>query len=125
MSGSEAYHPLWQPLLIFELVFNILSLVFSILMVILFFQKRYTFPKIYIIYLFTTLAGLTIDYFVARAIPFIREQKTAKDSAEIIGYGISVVIWGLYFLKSQRVKNTFVETRQSKIKAVENTYQET
>ena len=38
--GTQIYHPFWGPLLIFELLGNVFFLVFSLVLVIFFFQKR-------------------------------------------------------------------------------------
>jgi hypothetical protein len=107
--GTETYHALWQPILILELAINIFWFVFSILIIVLFFQKRYTFPKIYIVYLLAVLLGQLLDHFASLAIPYVREQANASTGPQLIGYSLGVVIWGLYFSKSRRVKNTFVE----------------
>lgn len=108
--GTEAYHVLWQPLLIFELLFNLLTVVFSILMVILFFQKRYTFPKVYTLFLFANFIGPTLDFIVGQGIPFLHEQYSPNDKVKLLQRGLIVLIWTLYFAKSRRVKWTFTKT---------------
>ena len=108
--GANSYHWLWQPLLMFELSVNICWFVFALLMLVLFFKKRHTFPKLYIIYFFTTLSLNLVDYFIADCIPAVAENADFNDTKkEIIQYGLSVCIWSFYLMKSQRVKNTFVE----------------
>lgn len=107
--GSDSYHWLWQPILMFELSVNICWFVFALLMLVLFFKKRQTFPKLYMIYLFTTLALSLVDYFVADYIPAVAENADISAKKEIIRYGVTVCIWSLYLVKSQRVKHTFVE----------------
>ena len=107
--GSNSYHWLWQPVVMFELSANICWFVFALLMLVLFFKKRHAFPKLYIIYFFTTLSLNLVDYFVADCIPAVAKNADISDKKEIIQYGVTVCIWSFYLMKSQRVKNTFVE----------------
>lgn len=43
--GSDFYHPLLGPLLVFEAVYNSLMVLASIYLIYLFFSKHYLFPK--------------------------------------------------------------------------------
>ena len=110
--GSENYHFLWQPLLYYELSANIFWLVFSILIAILFFQKRLLFPKIYVSYLFITFAVQLIDSVALLGIPSMAEDWTLEDTSDLVRYAIFVMVWSLYFTRSKRVENTFVVTRK-------------
>lgn len=107
--GSDSYHWLWQPVLMFELSVNISWFVFALLMLVLFFKKRQSFPNIYVIYLFTTLALSLMDYFFADGIPAAAEKTDIRYQKEIIRYGVYVCIWTFYLMKSRRVRNTFVK----------------
>ena len=62
-SGSEAYHPLWAPLLIFEILGNSCLLIFSIVLIVLFFRRHYLLPKLIIIVYAASLAFQGIDFF--------------------------------------------------------------
>src|SRR4030042_1007320 len=53
--GTESYHALWAPLLIFEMVGNCLFILFSIIIAIFFFQKRTFVPKLIIALLLSNL----------------------------------------------------------------------
>ena len=44
--GSESYHHLWGPLLVFEAVSNSLMVLASFCLIYLFFSKHYLFPRI-------------------------------------------------------------------------------
>lgn len=54
--GTEGYHPLWLPLVIFETVTNIVFLAFSILLPVLFFKKKARFPRLMIFSLLLILS---------------------------------------------------------------------
>ncbi|MFP4348737.1 MAG: DUF3857 domain-containing protein [Desulfococcaceae bacterium] len=122
--GSEFFHPLWQPLLIYELVFNILWLVFAVLMVILFFQKRNAFPRIFIIYLVGVFLLQVVDQVWGQAIPSLQDSQTPADFKNLIRAAIHTTVWSLYFHKSQRVKNTFVHPPPEKEAVFEARFQE-
>jgi len=112
--GSEFFHPLWQPLLVYELVFNILWLVVAVLMVILFFQKRNAFPRIFMIYLVGVFLLQVIDQVWVQQIPSLQNQQTTADFKNLFRAAIHTTVWSLYFLKSERVKNTFVHSPPEK-----------
>ena len=103
-----SFHPLFGPLLMFEIVGNLTVLGFSILMVYLFFAKRALFPKVYIAVAVATLGFLIIDQVLAHSISNIAE---ASDPGNIPAIGRSLLqclIWCPYMLRSKRVKATFV-----------------
>lgn len=108
--GTEVYHKLWAPLLIFELLTNIIFIVFAIVLLVFLVQKKRLFPKLIIAYLAANLLFLVVDYFGANLIPFVANQTEAlNESIGEIGRGvIASAIWIPYFLKSRRVKATFV-----------------
>jgi hypothetical protein len=107
--GAEAYHPLWAPLLIFEISGNLIFLFWSIVLLVLFFQKHYRFPRMMIVYLAANLAFVGIDFFVADSIPAVAAEPDPESTREFIRTIISAAIWIPYFLRSVRVKNTFTK----------------
>jgi hypothetical protein len=106
--GTEAYHPLWAPLLIFEMVGNCLFILFAIVIVIFFFQRRIFGPKLIIIFLLSNLVFVATDYFVADLIPFVASQEDIGSLMELVRVSVVCLIWVPYFLVSKRVKGTFV-----------------
>jgi hypothetical protein len=106
--GTESYHVLWAPLLIFEIVGNCLFILFPIIVAIFFFQKRQFVPRLIIVLLLSNLVFVAIDYFAADLIPFIANQEDMGSLIELIRVFIACVIWVPYFLVSKRVKGTFV-----------------
>ncbi|MCJ7662606.1 MAG: DUF2569 domain-containing protein [Desulfobacterales bacterium] len=106
--GTEAYHALWAPLLIFEMVGNCLFILFPIIVAIFFSQKRTFVPTLIIILLLSNLVFVAIDYFAADLIPFVAAQEDMGSLIELIRVFIACLIWVPYFLVSKRVKGTFV-----------------
>lgn len=109
-SGSAAYHPFWGPLIIFEVVANLALFVFTLWLIWLFFNKSKRVPKLIIIWLVLLAAMQTIDLLFANQIPAVAAQPTDPESIkDLIRPVVSAAIWIPYFLKSKRVKNTFIE----------------
>lgn len=109
--GTDLYHPLWGPLLIFELVFNTLVLLVSIFMIFLFFSKHYLFPWFYVAVTLVMVVFIPFDAwlgsFVLTDEPMF-DPATAGEFGRAIG---AIVIWVPYMFLSKRVKATFVESR--------------
>ena len=107
--GSEAYHSLWGPLLIFETVFNLLMILASSYLIYLYFSKNYIFPKIYITIVLFSLVFIPADAWLASFVlpdePMF-DPITTKEFARTLFIS---VVWVPYMLISKRVKSTFVE----------------
>ena len=112
--GSEAYHPMWGPLLVFETVFNSLMIMASCYLIYLFFSKHYLFPKVYIaIVLFSFVSIPVYAWLVSFVLPDgpMFGPASTKELARAI---FTLVIWVPYMLISKRVKATFVERMPNK-----------
>lgn len=105
---SEYYHPLWGFIIVLEAVYNVAIVIFSVYILINFYRKKSITPKLMIIfYCSNTLFGI-IDYSLFYQIPFAREIESWNSTGAIIRSVISSAIWCAYFVKSERVRNTFV-----------------
>ena len=105
---SELYHPLWGALIIFELAFNVLFFLYTIIILINLYQKKLILPKLMIIYYSTSLVVGIIDYLLVLQIPMASEMQDAGQLKDIFRSLVTCLIWIPYFVKSERVKNTFV-----------------
>jgi hypothetical protein len=81
--NSTAYHPLWVPLITFEVVGNILMFIGYCYLLYLFFKRSETFPKSYIFLLVASLIFVAVDFFAADLIPAI----AAQDDSENVQFG--------------------------------------
>ena len=106
--GTEAYHPLWAPLLLFEVIGNCLFILSPVIIAVFFFQRKRFVPRLIIVLLLANLVFVTIDYFAADLIPFVAAQEDLGSLKELIRALIACAIWVPYFLVSKRVKGTFV-----------------
>ncbi|MGH7205146.1 MAG: DUF2569 domain-containing protein [Nitrospiraceae bacterium] len=106
--GTEAYHPLNAPILLFELVGNLVLLVGSIVLAVLFFQKRRLVPILAVSFLVFAFLFYVGDYFVARQLPAVTSQEDMESKLDLAGALLVCAVGVPYFLVSRRVKETFV-----------------
>ena len=117
--GSEAYNSAWAPLLIGEIVYNMVMFLALLYLAYLFFSKHYRFPSMYIIIMLISLAMIPLDAwlisFVLPELPIFDPETTS----EFFRVLIASLIWIPYMLVSKRVKATFVENRLGKQSDIE------
>jgi hypothetical protein len=106
-AGTEAYHPMWAPLLVFEVVGNLVMLVLPVVILVLFFRHSRRAPLAAIfMYAFSALF-LIVDELLGRTIPAVAESTDHESLKELSRAVLIAAIWIPYFLRSKRVKNTF------------------
>ena len=86
-----------------EHIYNIFYVFFSVILLVLFFQKRSSFPSLIIIFYVAGCVITLLDNYVAHQI----SADAAIDSKEIIRSIITMCIWVPYFRISERAKSTF------------------
>ncbi len=102
MPGQPHYHPMWSFVMYFETCSVIIVTVFNLLLIVLFFQKRFSFP-ILMIWMFVLLVSFSImDYLLLYS--FTPETQGPAFIRNII----AALVWGSYLKKSKRVEATFV-----------------
>ena len=106
--SGELYHPLYGPLLIFEVLGNVLMFGSNILVACLFFARRRAFPWAYIALLTLNVAFLLLDEVLGRLIPSVAADPDASSIRYLRNAILYGMLWSLYMLKSKRVKATFV-----------------
>jgi len=102
---SDAYHRLWAPVILSELVVNVIFLALALFALVLFFRRKQLFPKFMIGFLLANLIWQISLALVYRQIPAMAEESLFD--AETIGQIIGCLIWIPYFLVSKRVRATF------------------
>ena len=106
--GSPAYHPLFGPLIVGELVANVVLLAWALVLLYLFFTKRRAFPRAMITFLIVRVVIQVADIFVASSIPLAAGSIGPRVYGSLAGNLLVVSVWVPYFLKSRRVAATFV-----------------
>ena len=105
--GTEAYHPLSGPIMVFEAAGNIVLLCLSGCAIVCFFRKSRSFPILMISILLILPAYLLLALILMVQIPIVAEY-VPQTFYWFVGGTISSGIWVPYFRKSKRVKATFV-----------------
>lgn len=106
-AGATAYHSMWAPVLLYELGANLAQIVFSLVLALLFFKKRRSAPSVYIGFLAGSTLLQAVDLLFVKAIPSAG-QAGLKDWNTLAGGLLGIAVWSSYFLRSKRVKATFV-----------------
>ena len=107
--GSEVYHRLWGPLIIFEIIGNAFFIIFSIILIFLFFTKSYRFPILMIVFMISIFLFLIGDFFLGESIPLLASEDDGEFVKGLFKGIISAMIWIPYLLSSKRAKNTFMK----------------
>lgn len=110
LNGSGAL--LYKATHIFECILNVTAFIFSIFMLIIFFKRMKSFPRYFILYRTIYLVVIFIDVIL---IAVLNSKTTldfdvAKNIRTLVFQVIISAIWIAYFIKSSRVKQTFVFT---------------
>lgn len=96
----------------FELIVNSAFFLFSCYFAYCFFSKRTIIPKLAIVFYSTSFLIVFIDLMLLKI--FVPEHLSATDlgdyTGQIVRSFFTAAVWIPYFLKSERVKKTFVRT---------------
>ncbi len=103
--GGYENHRILNLYMGFELFYNIAFLVFTILLILMFFKRRTGLPKLMVIFYSTNLLAVLLGGFVLNQ-SGLSDASTFKDIFRAI---LSAAIWIPYFLLSKRVKETFTQ----------------
>lgn len=115
---SELYadKPLFKYFYMGGLLTSIFLLVFVIFILFLFFNKRNTLPRAIIVFYTTNVIFQLYDYLYAMNYADVLNEPFVKESTtNIFGGMIAFLIWTPYFLRSERVKRTFIYPHFSKM----------
>ena len=91
---------------IFEMAFNATLVALACYSTFLFFKKSQKAPMVIIYFYLISCLGQIADQVIANQLMAV--EITNKDIGFIVGMCIAATIWILYFLKSKRVKRTFI-----------------
>jgi hypothetical protein len=101
-----AGHPMNAVLILFELTSNTILFIGLIYLNVLFLRKKKTFPRFMIAFIATQFCISLVDVLRTRSLhPTIN---LASEWRPMLGAVASMIIWIPYFLRSTRVKITFV-----------------
>lgn len=104
---SAGFHPFRGTFVLLEIVMLIAFLIFNILLLVLLFKKKRSFPILYVYFIWTVCLWSISDNIIAFLL--ISEPITKTDIRGMVSIGLATVIWSLYFFKSERVKAIFIK----------------
>ncbi len=98
-------------LLIIETLVNALLLSVSVLLIVLYFKKRDSFPRLFSIYVVGSLIFLAVDHLLSQSLLASSPSYfTDEELGDLVRQLIYVAIWVPYLFRSERVKQTFIHT---------------
>lgn len=103
---QDSFGNLMLVLLSSEIIVNVALVVVTIFLINLFFKRRNTFPRFFVLYLIAGLVILIADSILTDLL-INKGQKIDESITQIVRQSIYTCIWVSYFLKSRRVKATF------------------
>ncbi|GAA0354699.1 hypothetical protein GCM10009092_18740 [Bowmanella denitrificans] len=110
---SQHYDFPMMTLLCVELFTNVMLLVGTITVLWLFFKRRQTLPKVYVIYKVAMLLIIGIDLYLTSVLGGPDFAVEAAEITEWLSMLVTSLIWISYFLVSKRVKATFIRRYNS------------
>ncbi|MBC7921404.1 MAG: DUF2569 family protein [Ferruginibacter sp.] len=118
---SAAYNPGLAALIVTEMIFNLAILVTSVVCALLFFGRRSSFPKIFILYAAVNALFVVLDTALVSGMNGLTESDARSNTSEAVRAIVYAAIWIPYFYLSQRVKRTFVLTLEAREGVMEST----
>ncbi len=111
--GSDSYHALWVPLLLGHLVGAVGLLALSVLVMVLFFQRRRHAPLLYMLMLAASATFSLMSLLLMAMIPGALDAVTDQDWKDLARALLACAVWIPYFVFSKRVRSTFVRARST------------
>ena len=103
--AAAAYKPVLAIVLVAEVIINVALLVFCILLIVLFFRKRTSLPKLMSFYYAASLIFVIADTAIVQAYSLGTGSNVYR---EVFSGFMAAAIWIPYFNLSSRVKETFI-----------------
>jgi hypothetical protein len=107
--ASANYHPLWIPYLLLEVIGNTLIVAGALFALWLLLRKSRHTPRFVIAWYLFAVVIVMLDPLIGELIPAVAAESNAESFQEIARSVLAAAIWVPYFLKSERVKATFVK----------------
>lgn len=107
--GEPAYHLLWAPALLASLVLSLVLLALALLCLALYLRRRTSFPRLFLGLLALAFISALAEQLVLAIIANPASTPTPRQWGELMGQGLSALLWAGYVLRSLRVKATFVQ----------------
>jgi len=105
--GADAYQAAFAPILLVETAGNTVIIAGSVLLAVLFYLRKRTFPAVFTIIMVSTLVFIGADAWMVGVFLKTSGSQNAKEIGEFAKVAFQAAIWVPYMLISRRVKLTF------------------
>jgi tetratricopeptide (TPR) repeat protein/transglutaminase-like putative cysteine protease len=107
--GNKLYEPMWAVTMYYEWATLVLAGLVTVLATVLFFMKKFTFPRLMIAFMVARLLIQMVDQYLASQIHSLPEFARIASGGAIVTTIFGCAIWIPYFIRSRRVRATFTE----------------
>ena len=105
--GNASYQSALGPIIIAEIIGNLVMIVTGLLMIVLYFRRKRIFPVVAVAYFIFGVVFGGLDAWAAGRFLAAAKADMAKQTAAIFQMAVMAAIWIPYMLRSHRVKATF------------------
>ena len=102
---SEGYNALWLPILLFEGIYNLLFFAFTILQIVLFFKRRTSFARVFLIANLSRIAFHVADVMAVEHLMDIPAD--SSDTGNLMKMVLYTALWSIYLFRSERARAFF------------------
>ncbi len=106
--GMASYHPFYSVMLIVELLGNLLTVTFAVVLAIYLFRRKRETAKIFAAFWLFNLAFIVGDHVLTRLFITTNSSSSGEGAGTIVRTALICAVWIPYFFKSQRARRTFV-----------------
>jgi len=93
-----------------EMITNVAMFVIGLVLIVMFFTRRHTFPRLFIIYFVFYTIVFALDLLAVHLLPYPELEVSSGDLREFFRMAFYTGLWSTYFIVSGRVKATFTRT---------------
>lgn len=104
----ETYNPQWVNLVYFEFICNIILFLYTVLLIVLFIQKRRKYATYIIIYFISKVVFITFIMYFKTVIKGPPTPTISEISSIALRSLLFTGLWVPYFLLSEKVRETFL-----------------
>jgi len=105
--ANPGYHSLWAPLVIFELIGSSVFFMYSIFLIVWFFQRSRWVPGLVYFFLVANIIFVSTDYLTINFFLIRGNSMNVDATINFVRTVVAGAIWIPYFMFSRRVKQTF------------------
>lgn len=108
--GTEDYHPLWAPMVAWELLAILVLFPYAVALAVFLAQRRRLFPRLAIGWFILGLIFAVVDQALVSRVPAaVAQGALASVTMSMVFSALGAIFWAPYLLYSTRAKQTFIQ----------------